>query len=119
MARDGSGGHSLPYGAYTPGTLADADKVTADFADLSAAIAQSLSKDGQTTPTGNLLRITMTKRKVVKDASKNPKARVYEYKGPATLKLTQTTTPVEVDPNAPPPVLIERLDRPTVPTWAP
>ena len=72
-----------------------------------------------TTPTGNLLRITMTKRKVVKDASKNPKARVYEYKGPATLKLTQTTTPVEVDPNAPPPVLIERLDRPTVPTWAP
>ncbi len=54
MARDGSGGHSLPYGTYTPGTLADADKVTADFADLSAAIAQSISKDGQTTPTGNL-----------------------------------------------------------------
>jgi hypothetical protein len=54
MARDGSGGHSLPNGTYTPNTLADADKVTADFQDLSSGIAQSISKDGQTTPTANL-----------------------------------------------------------------
>lgn len=54
MARNGSGGYSLPYPTFTSGTLADATQVTANNADLTAAIAQSLSKDGQTTPTANL-----------------------------------------------------------------
>jgi len=54
MSRDGSGGYSLPNGTYTPNTLADADEITADFADITTAIAASIAKDGQTTPTANL-----------------------------------------------------------------
>lgn len=54
MARDGSGGYSLPTGTYTPNTLADADDITADFADITTAMAASIAKDGQTTPTANL-----------------------------------------------------------------
>lgn len=54
MARDGSGGYSLPHPTFTPGTLADADQVAANNADLTTAMAASIAKDGQTTPTANL-----------------------------------------------------------------
>lgn len=54
MARDGSGGYDLPYPVFTPNTLADADQVTANNADLITAIAQSIAYDGQTVPVANL-----------------------------------------------------------------
>ena len=54
MARDGSGGYSLPYPTFTPNTLADADEITPNNADLVTAMAASIAKDGQTTPTANL-----------------------------------------------------------------
>lgn len=40
-------------------------------------------------PTGSKLQIGLDKLKRIKDATKNPKARVYEYSGGAVLKLTQ------------------------------
>jgi hypothetical protein len=52
MARNGSGGYSLPYPTFTPGTLADADKVTANNADLTTAVAGSLAANGEKTATG-------------------------------------------------------------------
>lgn len=54
MARDGSGGYSLPYPTFTNGTTADGDQVTANNTDIAVAIAASIAKDGQTTPTANL-----------------------------------------------------------------
>ncbi len=42
-----------------------------------------------TTPTGSKLRIGLENLKHLKNATKNPKARVYEYTGGAVLKLTQ------------------------------
>jgi hypothetical protein len=54
FARDGSGGYSLPYPTFTNGTTADADQVTANNTDIAVAIAASIAKDGQTSPTANL-----------------------------------------------------------------
>lgn len=54
MSRNGSGTYTLPYPTFTPNTLADADQVTANNADIEQALSDSLSKDGQTTPTANL-----------------------------------------------------------------
>jgi hypothetical protein len=42
-----------------------------------------------TTPTGSKLRIGLENLKPIKQATKNPKARVYEYTGGAVLKLTK------------------------------
>jgi len=53
IARDGSGTYSLPQAAFVNGTTIDATAVNSDFSDIASALTQSLSKDGQTTPTGN------------------------------------------------------------------
>jgi hypothetical protein len=53
-ARDGSGSYSLPQAAFVPGTTVESEKVNSNFSDIGAALTQSLSKDGQTTPTASL-----------------------------------------------------------------
>lgn len=53
MARDGSGAYSLPEAAFVNGTTIDATAVNSDFSDIASALTQSMSKDGQTTPTAN------------------------------------------------------------------
>ena len=54
MPRDGTGTHSNPFPNFVNGTASDADQVDANNADMSAALTQSLAKDGQTTATANL-----------------------------------------------------------------
>ncbi len=53
MARDGSGTFDLAEAAFVNGTTIDADAVNSDLSDIAAGLTQSLSKDGQTVPTGN------------------------------------------------------------------
>lgn len=53
MARDGSGAYSLPQAAFVAGSTIESAKVNSNFDDIASALTQSLSKDGQTTPTGN------------------------------------------------------------------
>jgi|GEM_PF-1426455 len=53
IARDGSGTYSLPQAAFVNGTTIDATAVNSDFSDIASALTQSMSKDGQTTPTAN------------------------------------------------------------------
>ena len=53
MARSG-GTYSLPEAAFVSGTVIDETKVNSDLSDIAAALTQSVSKDGQTTMTGNL-----------------------------------------------------------------
>lgn len=53
MARDGSGGYSLPQAAFVSGSTIESAKVNSNFSDIASALAQSISKDGQTTPTAN------------------------------------------------------------------
>lgn len=53
MARDGSGTYSLPVAAFVNGTTIDATDVNSDFSDIASALTQSMSKDGQTTPTAD------------------------------------------------------------------
>lgn len=57
MPRDGSGGYSLPannFSVAASGNTATDTDANAVWADIVAAIAQSVSKDGQTTMTGAL-----------------------------------------------------------------
>jgi len=57
MPRNGSGGYTAPSNSFNPainGAAATASDWNATLSDLSAAIAQSISADGQTTITGNL-----------------------------------------------------------------
>lgn len=58
MPRDGNGTYSPPLGSWTTGAMDGADAMIADWLvllnDLTLAITQSLSKDGQTAMTGNL-----------------------------------------------------------------
>jgi hypothetical protein len=53
VARDGSGNYSLPEAAFVNGSTIDATAVNSDFSDIASALTQSMSKDGQTTPTAN------------------------------------------------------------------
>lgn len=53
MARDGSGTYSLPEAAYVAGTTITSASVNSNLSDIGSALTQSLSKDGQTTPTAN------------------------------------------------------------------
>jgi hypothetical protein len=43
----------LPESAFVSSTTIESAKVNSDFSDIAAALTQSLSKDGQTTPTAN------------------------------------------------------------------
>lgn len=54
MARDGSGGYSLPEAPFVYDTIIDEVAVNNNFSDLATAMAASLAKDGQTNPTANL-----------------------------------------------------------------
>ena len=54
MARDGSGGYSLPQAAFVFDTVIDEVAVNSNFSDIATALAGSIAKDGQTTPTANL-----------------------------------------------------------------
>ncbi|HKS72389.1 MAG TPA: hypothetical protein VJQ82_04280 [Terriglobales bacterium] len=56
MARDGAGNYSLPSGnPVVPNTvISSGGWANPTLSDIAAAITQSLSKDGQTTPTANL-----------------------------------------------------------------
>lgn len=54
MPRQGDGSYELPEPPFTNGTTADADAVNSNNADIAAALTQSISKDGQTTPTASL-----------------------------------------------------------------
>jgi hypothetical protein len=54
MARDGSGTYSLPAGnPVVTGTTVSSTWANNTFTDVASALTQSLSKDGQTTMTGN------------------------------------------------------------------
>lgn len=53
MSRDGSGTYSLPQAAFVAGTTIEASKVNSNFSDIASALTASLTKDGQTTATGN------------------------------------------------------------------
>jgi hypothetical protein len=54
MARDGSGTYTLPAGnPVVTGTTVSSTWANNTFTDVASALTQSLSKDGQTTMTGN------------------------------------------------------------------
>jgi len=53
MPRNGSGTFSLPQAPFVTGTTISSTAVNSDFSDIAAALTQSISKDGQTTYTGN------------------------------------------------------------------
>lgn len=54
MARNGSGTYSLPQAAFVYDTVISETAVNSNFSDIAAALTQSVSKDGQTTPTAAL-----------------------------------------------------------------
>lgn len=57
MPRNGSGTYSLPASTFNPAVTAttiESSAWNATAVDLAAALTQSLSKDGQTVPTGNI-----------------------------------------------------------------
>lgn len=54
MPRNGSGTYSRAVAPYQNGTTADAPTVNTEMNDIASALTQSLSKDGQTTPTADL-----------------------------------------------------------------
>lgn len=54
MARDGNGNYNLPEAPFVFDTVIDEAAVNNNFSDIGSALSQSLSKDGQTVPTGNL-----------------------------------------------------------------
>lgn len=55
MSRDGSGNYTLPSGnPVVTNTVISSTWANATLSDMGAALTQSLSKDGQTTPTANL-----------------------------------------------------------------
>src|SRR5690348_13973120 len=53
MSRDGNGTYNLPQAAFVAGTTIETAKVNSNFSDMASALTQSMSKDGQTTPTAN------------------------------------------------------------------
>ena len=53
MPRNGNGSYSLPQPAFVPGTTIASSPVNSDLSDIGAALSQSISKDGQTSYTGN------------------------------------------------------------------
>lgn len=54
MARNGSGGYTQPVANFVAGTVIDEGDVNTWLGDLGNEIANSIAKDGQTTPTANL-----------------------------------------------------------------
>lgn len=55
MARDGSGNYNLPAGnPVVTGTVISSTQFNSTMTDIATAMTQSISKDGQTTPTNNL-----------------------------------------------------------------
>jgi hypothetical protein len=57
MARNGSGTYSLPASSWNPAatnTTIESSAANTTLQDIAAALTQSLSKDGQTVPTGNI-----------------------------------------------------------------
>lgn len=53
MARNGTGTYTLPQPPFVPNTTISSTAVNSDLSDIAAALTQSISKDGQTTYTGN------------------------------------------------------------------
>lgn len=54
MARNGSGGYSLPEAAFVYDTVISETAVNSNFSDIASALTASLAKDGQTVPTASL-----------------------------------------------------------------
>jgi hypothetical protein len=54
LPRNGSGTYARAVSPYVNGTIAEAPTVNTEMNDIASALTQSLSKDGQTTPTANL-----------------------------------------------------------------
>ena len=54
MARDGSGGYSLPNDPLVTGETSDVSDYNGTMDDIATEIANSVAKDGQSTMTGNL-----------------------------------------------------------------
>lgn len=54
MARDGSGTYNRAVSPYQSGTVISSTTVNTEMNDVASALTQSLSKDGQTTPTADL-----------------------------------------------------------------
>lgn len=54
MARNGTGTYDLPEAPFVYDTVISETAVNSNFSDIASALTQSLSKDGQTTPTANL-----------------------------------------------------------------
>ena len=55
MARDGAGNYNLPAGnPVVTGTTITSTWANSTMPDIGSALTQSISKDGQTTPTANL-----------------------------------------------------------------
>ena len=54
MPRNGLGVYNLAQSPFVTGTIIDATAMNSDMTDLASALTQSISKDGQTTPSGNL-----------------------------------------------------------------
>ena len=54
MPRNGSGVYSLAQSPFVTGTIIDATAMNSDMTDLASALTQSISRDGQSPPTGNL-----------------------------------------------------------------
>lgn len=51
MPRDGAGSYSVPYPDFQPGTVIDQAQMDANFADIGAALTQSIARNGETVPT--------------------------------------------------------------------
>ncbi|MCU0396265.1 MAG: hypothetical protein MUF29_10165, partial [Chitinophagaceae bacterium] len=54
MSRDGNGTYNRAVSPYQAGTVISATTVNTEMNDVASALTQSLSKDGQTTPTADL-----------------------------------------------------------------
>ena len=54
MARDGSGNYTIPEAEFVYEEVIDQDAVNHNFADIAAALTQSIASDGQTAITANL-----------------------------------------------------------------
>jgi len=53
MARNGSGTYNRAVSDYVGGTVISETAVNSEMDDIASALTQSMSKDGQTTPTAN------------------------------------------------------------------
>lgn len=54
MARDGSGGFTVPYPNFQPNTIIDSGQANQNNAEIAQGITDSLSRNGETLPTSDL-----------------------------------------------------------------